>query len=1068
MLMHLKTKYDIHKLSTNIQKVINVIVRFTSFFIPNLKYDSIFRHTKFNRFIAVPSNPKVYFLLLYCFCINLQFAYSQLNEADFEQYTVLNGLSDNNVNCIAQDDLGYIWVGTEMGLNSFDGNSFVHHFSNTKPLNLAGLNVVKFIPLSNHRLGIILRRGFQVINTKNLSTQNYRFPDTSIYAIYENGILDAAELPDKSILISSGTGIYTFDKPGHVDFRYDHHKPTEVDKKQIVYGQKILMIDDAEALIYTTKNGLDHYDFQTKTLMHLKDTSNKWKVFYPNQQYGTSYEKIAPNQFVFFNRYSDSITFYDGNRNLKVTSFPFSLKPKELIWSSKLFILNDTDFAITCAYTGFYVFHLNKETGIISCDSEKYMPMYKCNSLMVDNEKRLWIGTRNGLLKQKKYSKFITSYSWHQDSNPGFNSRFNCIYRYTDKLYIGSQNRFEGLYVVDTATMQLQKKITFYGGDNGWSEIYYIQCYHKDTLWIGTTNGLLWLDINSYHYGYVKDNKGDSVLVDEFPFLFPPDKNGNAWLGGLMNGKAGYYNPVKRTFRFFTKHTQPALPFKRIKHVVYDAYGDVWLAGHGLARWNNAMQIFDTLITVYDGPNKFNDDILAIAADKKGSLWLFNAENVLLEYKIKEKKFYPHGAIENLPVFVQSMSNHINDKFWFTTGSQLICYEPTTKKIYFFDQEDGLPSDRSSTRSIYFDADRNCYYSLHNNYLAVFSNTIPKEQQQNKRLLITHINLADTTFYNPTGTINLDYTQKNFSVHFTVLDNDFPIAYKFYYQLDNKDWIDLDGRRVLFFNKLSPGNRIIKIKAISKLGEQHITSITLEIEPPFWQRWWFIAMLVLVVITIIYTIYKYRINQVKKFYSLRSKISRDLHDDIGSTLGSISVYSEVASSKLKKNEAEITAEVLQKIGDTSRLMIDRMSDIVWSINSANDTIQNLIDRMKSFGAMMLAPRSIHLHFDVDKHFIESSISMDTRKNIFLIYKEAIHNIVKYADCTNVEIKLLLHNHQIIMKITDDGNGFDVNQLSAYNGNGLKNMKARAEETKGNFSITSEINKGTKINLVLNI
>ena len=138
--------------------------------------------------------------------------------------------------------------------------------------------------------------------------------------------------------------------------------------------------------------------------------------------------------------------------------------------------------------------------------------------------------------------------------------------------------------------MKIEKSMTFYGGNNGWSEVGDVQCYHKDTLWLGTTDGLLWLDVKSYHYGAVTDKNGDTVLFNANPFLYPPDKNGKAWLGDYMNGKAGYYDTLARTFTFFTVKTKPAIPFTRIKHIVYDAYGDVWIGGHGLARWNNTLK----------------------------------------------------------------------------------------------------------------------------------------------------------------------------------------------------------------------------------------------------------------------------------------------------------------------------------------------------------------------------------------------------------------------------------------------------------------------------------------------
>src|SRR5262249_2531991 len=155
-----------------------------------------------------------------------------------------------------------------------------------------------------------------------------------------------------------------------------------------------------------------------------------------------------------------------------------------------------------------------------------------------------------------------------------------------------------------------------------------------DTLWLGTNGGTLWFDTKTYHYGKVLDEKKYPFAAD-LAMLNTPDKNGDAWFCYVLAGVAGRDHISPRKFLFFSPATKPALPFNKTKSVVTDAYGDTWIGGHALARWNNTTQTFDTLIKVYGGANKFNDDILTFSADDKGSLWLHNTDNGLLEYRIK-------------------------------------------------------------------------------------------------------------------------------------------------------------------------------------------------------------------------------------------------------------------------------------------------------------------------------------------------------------------------------------------------------------------------------------------------
>lgn len=201
----------------------------------------------------------------------------------------------------------------------------------------------------------------------------------------------------------------------------------------------------------------------------------------------------------------------------------------------------------------------------------------------------------------------------------------------------------------------------------------------------------------------------------------------------------------------------------------------------------------------------------------------------------------------------------------------------------------------------------------------------------------------------------------------------------------------------------------------------------------------------------------------------RLRISRDLHDDMGSTLGSISIYSEVAKNRMAKNEN--AEEAIAKIGNASRELIDKMSDIVWSINPENENLQHLVNRIQVYAAVMLPPHEIFYSIKTDEKLKKRKLEAEERKNIYLIYKEAVHNIIKYAACSKVEITLFLDNDEFIMTIKDNGKGFEMDTINlnkSLDNNGLKNMKTRSESINAAFSIHSIINAGTTIRLKLTI
>jgi signal transduction histidine kinase len=193
----------------------------------------------------------------------------------------------------------------------------------------------------------------------------------------------------------------------------------------------------------------------------------------------------------------------------------------------------------------------------------------------------------------------------------------------------------------------------------------------------------------------------------------------------------------------------------------------------------------------------------------------------------------------------------------------------------------------------------------------------------------------------------------------------------------------------------------------------------------------------------------------------RERISRDLHDDVGSTLTSISIYSELAKRQMQdKNPQSVL--ILENIGTTARQLSESINDIVWSINPDNDQFTNITQRMRMFVAQLVMAQNVTLHFEDDVRLNEVILSIEKRKNFYLLFKEAINNIVKYANCKTLKIKILQQNGNIELIIHDDGCGFDC--PNAKNGNGMKTMRHRAKELNGVLVINSEVGYGTILNL----
>lgn len=325
------------------------------------------------------------------------------------------------------------------------------------------------------------------------------------------------------------------------------------------------------------------------------------------------------------------------------------------------------------------------------------------------------------------------------------------------------------------------------------------------------------------------------------------------------------------------------------------------------------------------------------------------------------------------------------------------------------------------------------------------------------------VNLQDVGLKNH---YELEPSMNNLQINFAAVDLS---EYKprFEYSVNNDSWLPISGNS-LYLSGLTDGEHHIVIRAIKRdnIPSLNTAEISLHIKKPLIKRIMFwIAIAAFIAGIFLFVYFRISIAKERARYAQqlaldeqRQKITADLHDDIGASLSSLQLNSAIAS-RLIDNDAGKAKSVLYKLEKQSRQLAERIGDIIWSLKPGSEQLMTLSSRVKNFANEILGDSEINYIINIDEKLNEVVKDFATRKNIVLVSKEAINNAAKYSHAKNLSILIKLETGRLVLKITDDGIGFDETQQK---GNGLYNMLKRVEELNGSFDISSAKGKGTVI------
>ncbi len=990
--------------------------------------------------------------------------FAQYDPANFIHYTTRNGLSNNYITSIQQDQQGYIWIATDAGLNRFDGNSFTqYHSSGNPPILLSGkISRLKMFP--RNQLGIISRGGVQILNTKDYSIQNFMLTDSSAFSVYLNYAWDASLLEDGSKAVSTVTGFYLFDEKGIIQFRHDAYYPSDVGNKNIRYGRDILQLDKNRSLVYIEANKAAIYDHGQKKFTLLNDKSEFQLFLHPpsseKDQWVTKFQ-VSTTEFLFINSNKNNIVHYNSSSG-SITTSPLPINcSKELNYESRITMVNDTSFLLNSGIEGFYLLKINRHTGRINCLKDKILPNNKITCLFADKEGRIWAGTPEGVLQQKLDPPLIKAYNFDpldlKDNLTGF---FSSVLHYKNKIFATRYSRNAGLVILDAQTMKPENVIRFYGKDNMWNEINSVQMYHPDTLWLGTNSGILWFAIQSEKYGKV--NNGvvhDSEIVNHIA-LKPAGKDHYAWFCYLLKGIVGRYHIPTRKFEIFTQTSSTAFPFRRAKSLVSDMKGNVWIYGHGLTRWNQEKKLFDTLIQEYAGPKKFNDYIVAASAGDGESIWLHNEENGLLQYDASSKKFNFYGNKDGLPTEVfESFSPIVNNMLWIAGSSHLIGFDTKTKKTIVFNQDDGLPLQKQFSSEIFYNEFKKEFTILYKNSFAIFQaehNFIRRDAP----IQIHRLEINNSHSITPVDDkIKLKPWEKNLSIHFSVIDFEGGHNYNFAYKInDAESWTNIGTQRSINLSDLSSGKYSISVKAFGKYSSDKETKLLIIIEPPLWKRPLFIAGAALFLLFLLLLLYKKRVRMIRQKANLDKQLAETEMKSLHAQMNPHFIFNSLNSIRemILNNETKEASHYLTKFAHLVRITLDQSIQPFVSLRNAIDYINRYIEMEKIRNPNFYTTITIAPELDMDEVNLPPMLIQPFIENAIW------HGISSVQKNIHIKINFASKEKMLLCTIEDNGIGILQSQKNkqsseiSYKSVGIENVRNRIKLLNEKYDLKSSI------------
>lgn len=848
------------------------------------------------------------------------------DENNFVRYTRLQGLSNNYISGIEEDSMGYIWVATHKGLNRFDGKSFQPIFKESRHSPLPDDHLVSMGHSSvNEILGATLAGAF-AYNPACGKFKQFIIPcDSSIY-FWTNHVLDVVKDRKGDYIVSTRTGLYAFDPGGALIRRYDRYVAKSVGVEELYHGFWLSLRPDGK--VFQQNNDLgsvyDPYSNSIDTLYTEKRPDLK-KLIADDGGYLRPSWSGEKGELFIVDRERNAINVVDMEGSKCYPSvMPFVVK-SDIGWSSVLTYINDSVLIVTCRSRGFYVLRYDAASKKLSCDGVKHFTGNFCTSVFRDRENHLWIGTTDGLFKENLNDAFFSVSDLSQQAPFLVDHEISSIRVDDSSLYLGLYNG-GGMLVLNKRTRAVRKHIQFMPQFAYSNSVMNMIQYDADTLWIGTKNGIVWMDKQNFHYGRLVVPPELKWMNENNTLCFLQDSRKDIWISFSPLNSLVRYNRASRTFTDFSPPRNPLLKVTFIFSMAEDIQGNIWLAGDGLCRWNVQKQRVDTLIP-YPTVSKLQRNFMFILdRDSRNNLWLSSFDNEIIQYSCTTNRMFLRQEENNhIDGNTITSSPIIKDHIWMGTDNGISAFNINDFSVRQFTYADGIPSVAitSIKKESVYDPEDNRFYIAAWHRLISFTPDIGLSHKSSPTLYLEKILVRDSLIVPGENEIRLDHYQNNISIHFNAVNFNDPEENRFAWRMmhgSDTAWEEINTQNSITLTSLPAGMHPIQIKLFSANNHwpKQVKMIHIYIRPPFWKTIWFILLLAALVTGIIIVVYKTRVNAVRKKERENARVQQLIAEEYKNRLELEQIINYFSSSLTDK------VSVDEVLWDVSKNLISRL------------------------------------------------------------------------------------------------------------------------------------------------